>query len=301
MIASLQVKIFFMDEILKIKQRLKHAEEMKCTDEIEHFKSTIIKILLQNLSILTNATYKHSQNETVVVENYDKNSANVPFEIPKRTINVKNARTGNAKDVSDNKMVSLNRFESLSLCNDDRDDFLSDKHAFVSTNIIDKSVRLRNSNTKPDPLQIPLESPNLNRRPLICTTEKYLNNFVPQRRVTPGNQTYANAVATEKKKTCIICDSHLARITKSSFRTGEERNFVIFKCFRGANTKQLDYYVVPTLVDEKPESIILHIGSNDITKQIMIILMQKILVNELLTLRKNVDCLVLTTLQFHPF
>ena len=110
MIASLQVKIFFMDEILKIKQRLKHAEEMKCTDEIEHFKSTIIKILLQNLSILTNATYKHSQNETVVVENYDKNSANVPFEIPKRTINVKNARTGNAKDVSDNKMVSLNRF-----------------------------------------------------------------------------------------------------------------------------------------------------------------------------------------------
>ena len=84
--------------------------------------------------------------------------------------------------------------------------------------------------------------------------------------MTPGNQTYANAVASEKKKTCIIGDSHLARITKRSFRTGEERNFVIFKCFRGANTKQLHYYVVPTLVDEKPESIILHIGSNDITK-----------------------------------
>ena len=101
---------------------------------------------------------------------------------------------------------------------------------------------------------------------MICTTEKYLNNFVPQRRVTPGNQTYANAVATEKKKTCVIGDSHLARITKRSFRTGEERNFVIFQCFRGANTKQLDYYVVPTLVDEKPESLILHIGSNDIAK-----------------------------------
>ena len=28
----------------------------------------------------------------------------------------------------------------------------------------------------------------------------------------------------------------------------------------------MDYYVVPTLVDEKPESIILQIGSNDITK-----------------------------------
>ena len=28
----------------------------------------------------------------------------------------------------------------------------------------------------------------------------------------------------------------------------------------------MDYYVAPTLVDEKPESIILHVGSNDITK-----------------------------------
>ena len=78
---------------------------------------------MENLSILANATYKHLQNETVVVENYDKNSANVPFEIPKKTINVKNVRTGNAKDISDNKMVSPNRFESLSLSNDDRNDF----------------------------------------------------------------------------------------------------------------------------------------------------------------------------------
>ena len=101
---------------------------------------------------------------------------------------------------------------------------------------------------------------------MICTTEKYLNNFVPQKRVTPGNQTYANAVASERKKTCIIGDNHLAIITKRSFRKGVERNFVIFKCFRGVNTKQLDYYVVQTLVDEEPESIILHIGSNDITK-----------------------------------
>ena len=136
---------------------------------------------------------------------------------------------------------------------------------------------------------------------MICTTEKYLNNFVPQRRVTPGNQTYANAVATEKKKTCVIGDSHLARITKRSFRTGEERNFVIFQCFRGANTKQLDYYVVPTLVDEKPESLILHIGSNDIAKTNYEMLMQNILVNELLTLQKNLDCLVLRSLQSHPF
>ena len=181
------------------------------------------------------------------------------------------------------------------------DDFLSDKHAFVSTNIIDKSVRLKNLNTKPDPLQIPSKCPNLNRRPLICTTEKYLNNFVPQKRVTPGNQTYANAVATEKKKTCIFGDSHLATITKTSFRTGEERKIAIFKCFRGANTKQLDIMLYPHWWMKNLKVLYFILVPVTLLKQIMIMLMQKILVNELLTLRKNVDHLVLTALQFHPF
>ena len=41
---------------------------------------------------------------------------------------------------------------------------------------------------------------------------------------------------------------------------------VYFKCFSGANTKQLDHYVIPALVDEKPQTVLMHIGSNDITK-----------------------------------
>ena len=56
----------------------------------------------------------------------------------------------------------------------------------------------------------------------------------------------------------------MARINKS-FKTSEERNFVTFKCFQGANTTQLNYYVVPTLMHEKSESIF-YIGSSDITK-----------------------------------
>ena len=44
------------------------------------------------------------------------------------------------------------------------------------------------------------------------------------------------------------------------------KGFGYFKCFSGANTKQLNYYIVPTLVDETPQTIVIHIGSNDITK-----------------------------------
>lgn len=69
----LAAKEAIMDEFLTIKQWLKHAEEMKCTDEIEHLrnknnsKSTIINILLENLSILANATYKHSQTQLLLL------------------------------------------------------------------------------------------------------------------------------------------------------------------------------------------------------------------------------------------
>ena len=79
-----------MDEILTIKQRLRHVDEINCKDEIKHFrnenssKSTITKILSENLSILTNAKYTHSQNETVDVAINNKNPSNVPFEIQKK-------------------------------------------------------------------------------------------------------------------------------------------------------------------------------------------------------------------------
>ena len=41
---------------------------------------------------------------------------------------------------------------------------------------------------------------------------------------------------------------------------------VYMKSFSGANSTQSDYYEVPMLVDEKPNNIVIHIGSNDITK-----------------------------------
>lgn len=87
-----------MDEILTIKQRLRHVDEINCKDEIKHFrnenssKSTITKILSENLSILTNAKYTHSQNETVDVAINDKNPITYLLKSKKKTINVKNIK-----------------------------------------------------------------------------------------------------------------------------------------------------------------------------------------------------------------
>ena len=38
------------------------------------------------------------------------------------------------------------------------------------------------------------------------------------------------------------------------------------KPYSGANTNQINYYVVPVQLDEKCNNVVIHNGSNDITK-----------------------------------
>ena len=105
-----------------------------------------------------------------------------------------------------------------------------------------------------------------NIRPSICTTEKYLQNHIHHQRIVPGNYSYSNATRHQKGKAVVIGDSHLNRINKWRFKNDNIEHAVYFKCFSGSNTKQLNYYANPTLVDEQPNTVIVHIGSNDITK-----------------------------------
>ena len=105
-----------------------------------------------------------------------------------------------------------------------------------------------------------------NIRPSICTTEKYLQNHIHHQRIVPGNYSYLNATRHQKRKAVVIGNSHLNRINKSRFKNDNMEHVVYFKCFSGSNTKQLNYYANPTLVDELPNTVIVHIGSNDITK-----------------------------------
>ena len=37
-----------------------------------------------------------------------------------------------------------------------------------------------------------------------------------------------------------------------------------FRSFSGETSKQLDHYIIPSLVDDKPDAVIIHVGTNDI-------------------------------------
>ena len=84
--------------------------------------------------------------------------------------------------------------------------------------------------------------------------------------MAPGIAPYASATKSKTEKVCIIGDSHLRRINKTQFRKELVKKLSYFKYFSASNTKQLNYYIAPTLADETPQTVIIHIGSNDISK-----------------------------------
>ena len=81
-----------------------------------------------------------------------------------------------------------------------------------------------------------------------------------------GNSTSKNEEICPTKNNKIFLIGYLNRINKENFRKEFKGDWVYFKCFPGAHTKQLDYYSIPMLVDEKPNTTITHLGFNDIIK-----------------------------------
>ena len=102
---------------------------------------------------------------------------------------------------------------------------------------------------------------NHSRRPNICITESYLRNYYPP--AVPGNSSYA-IVSKFGKNIFAVGDSHVKRIKRLDFNKEFRSGKAFFRSSSGANSKQLDQYIIPTIVDDKPDVVLLHVGTNDI-------------------------------------
>ena len=85
-------------------------------------------------------------------------------------------------------------------------------------------------------------------------------------RIVTGRRTYVKATKFGKK-ICVIGDSHLNRIKRNIFKKSVNGEKTYFNVFRGATSKGLNPYILPTLHEDQPIVVLLHIGSNDINKQ----------------------------------
>ena len=83
----------------------------------------------------------------------------------------------------------------------------------------------------------------------------------------PGNSSYVT-VSKFGKKVFVVCDSYVKRIKRLDFNKELSSGKVVLRSFSGENIKQLDRYIIGTLVDNKPVAVLLHVGTNDILSNV---------------------------------
>ena len=94
--------------------------------------------------------------------------------------------------------------------------------------------------------------------------------FVPQRiifkTIIPQQYLDTAAIAVSKfgKKVFVVGDSHVKGIKPLNFNKEFRSDKTFFRSFSDANSKQLNHYIIPTLVEDKPDVGLLHVGINDI-------------------------------------
>ena len=85
----------------------------------------------------------------------------------------------------------------------------------------------------------------------------------------PNRSSYINyAENTEGgKRTTILSDSITRPIDMNKFNALLEKNYAVKRAFGGATASQLNYYLQATLNEDKPDTIIICAGTNNLTKK----------------------------------
>ena len=89
---------------------------------------------------------------------------------------------------------------------------------------------------------------------------------VGRAKIVPGNSTYAS-IANKGRKTLIIGASLLKPIRIGEFNQYVENGYAIKRCYAGSSSSDILWHTIPSLIDHKPDSVIINIGTNNLTKK----------------------------------
>ena len=103
------------------------------------------------------------------------------------------------------------------------------------------------------------------RRPIITTTEKYLQNMNENIKIRPGIKSYAQT-ASNISSVSVVTDSMCRSIRNQDINSFIDQNVESIKIYKfpGAHAKQIQHYSTWTIENESPESIVIVAGTNDI-------------------------------------
>ena len=79
----------------------------------------------------------------------------------------------------------------------------------------------------------------------------------------PGNSTYAN-MASQGRKILLLSDSILGRIQMRKFNADIKIGRAYRKYFPGATPTEMAHHVIPSLLNDKPDVVVIHVGTNSL-------------------------------------
>ena len=185
----------------------------------------------------------------------------------------KNINTNNA-NASDSNMYTRNRKSNpvhFEICN--KFSLLNNEGPSPAT------VRLTSEVPKKDPIK-PQQNQSFsnnkkafsqandtarNKRPDVCITEKYISKFKPL--TVPGHSNYAS-ITKNGRKILVVSDNHIKRIRRNDFNKELKNGKAFFRSFSGSTSKQLNHYIIPSLVGDKPDAVIIHVATNNVLNKL---------------------------------
>ena len=124
------------------------------------------------------------------------------------------------------------------------------------------------------------ENNDVNEVTIRDTPKKTINKVTTKRRPNPvinkhpekntnfgGNNEMTSNHRNKKRKIRIISDSITKGIRVHEFNQYLQGGYAKLKCFPGSTIQNLNYYSNPTLIEEKPEVVVIHVGINNLLSQ----------------------------------
>ena len=264
------LKNFVMEEIYDINKKLEHISESENTTRVVNKEKIdiidILKVQIRNLK-------EELATKNIIIQTFVENQNSLMRDIgkfsqpshensnefvkPKEHIKSNKIRT-----LNDNNeiIITENRFDVL--CND-KENHENDINITTDDEVIITYNQTNNSNV--DKTFITTRTTKASKgRPSVVVNQHPENQTVFGNIVRPGNSSYSD-ITRYGKNIKIICDSIPKGLRMYEFNKYVESGRASIATFPGATAKRLLHYCLPTLADEKPEVVVIHVGCNDLS------------------------------------
>ena len=212
----------------------------KLTNKVIELNETILALRSENAQLLE----KIRLLETNSLPNNDSNEQqNICYQVP---VSNSLSTLRNTDDHEDTSVLAENSSpEGLQLVE--------------WTKVTEKNPK-KKENPQPKPTLLPTLLP-------FKSTQEVHQTKTPPTNTSPSTIVRKSSYqhpTNRKRKLFVVGDSHLKRLSKQLFNYSIRDTHAVIKNFDGATTKRLGHHVLPILKEDKPDSVLIHIGTNDV-------------------------------------